>query len=386
MRAAVFTLCDMFIIGCAFAQVPPFDKKIVVPQETTPATPSINEKINQKANNIFYKLNKSTQEQVDKEKIEGIKIEQKDQIETEAAEEMQEIREDRKYSLKLASVFAAIVAASEEDIFKKPLLPGPSQFDSRIEPRQLDPLIDWEQKILDNGKSVGLIVKRDNLYQLSDSIWKLGTGLTLGDKYKLCPGQAFATQPVAGEGTAFIITEKKFMTAAHVLTEPSTNYAVVFGFEMINRTGAYEAYIPASNIYDVSRITLKDDNSDIAVFETDRQINRKPLVISKASVVKGNEVYMIGYPSGLPQKIAMNASVSDETNFLFFYTTLDAFQGNSGSPVFDFKSHEIIGILVSGGTDYKWNGNCNTVSVCRIPYCTGEKAIRIHGTLLNITD
>lgn len=80
---------------------------------------------------------------------------------------------------------------------------------------------------------------------------------------------------------------------------------------------------------------------------------------------------------GLPMKVALNASMQGNTNPQFFYTSLDAFQGNSGSPVFQLDTHKVVGILVSGEIDYKWNGSCNASTLCRIPYCNGEKAIRI---------
>jgi len=68
--------------------------------------------------------------------------------------------------------------------------------------------------------------------------------------------------------------------------------------------------------------------------------------IGRDDIGFGTEVYMIGHPSGLPQKVAVNASVRSLEGAAYFYTSLDAFQGNSGSPVFDRNTGEVIGILV----------------------------------------
>ncbi|MRG46125.1 trypsin-like serine protease [Chitinophaga sp. SYP-B3965] len=257
---------------------------------------------------------------------------------------------------------------------------GPSQFDSRIELRDLNPLINNENQIISNARSVGLIILKENLQAVTDSFYRINTSLTLGSKYGLCIGQAFATQPVAGEGTAFLIKGDgpQIMTANHVFTEPVDHYAIVFGYEVLNKTGgAYETFIPITDIYYLTQILYKDEQLDVAVAALNKPTDRPPLTFSTSAPAKEQDVYMIGYPCGLPAKVAMNAGVKENNHPQYFYTSLDAFQGNSGSPVFNMNTHEIIGILVSGEVDFVWNGSCNTVTSCRIPYCKGEKAIRI---------
>ena len=86
---------------------------------------------------------------------------------------------------------------------------------------------------------------------------------------------------------------------------------------------------------------------------------------------------MLGYPLGLPMKLTINAGISNNDNFSFFYTSLDSFSGNSGAPVFDLSTHRVIGILVSGAVDFEFNGSCYKESVCRDSSCFKEKVIRI---------
>lgn len=258
-------------------------------------------------------------------------------------------------------------------------LKGPAQFDSRIELFQLDVLIEPQRRILFNAASVGLVIRKENLEAVTDSFYRINTSLTLGDKYKLCPGQAFAKQPVAGEGTAFLIQgdQPRMMTASHVFSESIDHYAIIFGFEMENAVGAYETLIPIQNLYYPEQITFKDDALDIAIFTLNKSTDRRLLPLSAKEPALEEEVYMIGYPCGLPAKVALNAGVEENSHPQFFYTSLDAFQGNSGSPVFSMRTHEIIGVLVSGEVDFVWNGSCNQVTICSIPFCKGEKAIRI---------
>ena len=57
---------------------------------------------------------------------------------------------------------------------------------------------------------------------------------------------------------------------------------------------------------------------------------------------------MIGYPLGTPAKLAKGGRVLvDDSNKQQFTTTLDAFEGNSGSPVLNNRN-QVVGILVSG--------------------------------------
>jgi len=278
-----------------------------------------------------------------------------------------------------AAMSLTLIAEPDESEFnKKRLLTGPSQFDSRIELRNLNPLIDWQKQILTNASSVAVIIEKDMMHQLTDSIFQLDISSSLGNLYNLCPGEAFRDQPVIGIGTSFIIDEKSMITAAHVFTRPLKNYVIVFGFEMVNKVGAYEAFINIKDIYYPQFVINELVDLDVKVFSVDRSFDRPILKWSKSSLVSNNaSVYMIGHPVGLPKKVALNASMKNNINYNFFYTSLDAFQGNSGSPVFRFETNEVIGILVSGELDFKWNGSCNASTLCSIPYCKGEKVIRI---------
>ena len=62
---------------------------------------------------------------------------------------------------------------------------------------------------------------------------------------------------------------------------------------------------------------------------------------------EGDAVYTLGHPCGLPLKLASNASVLSAGTSAF-YTDLDTFSGNSGSPVFDAVSNALLGIVIEG--------------------------------------
>ncbi len=265
-----------------------------------------------------------------------------------------------------------------EDQFNPKRLYGPSQYDSRIEIAQLKSDIDWQKEIYKKSESVAMIVEKENLIKISPDTYQLNTAVTLGGRYNLCDGEAFANQIVVGIGTAFTIEKNTMMTAGHVFQRPLKNYAVVFGYRVINSRGTAETSISSEDVYFPVEITKSHADLDIVKFKTDREIKRPILEWEKSkSLKKGSEIYMLGYPMGLPEKLAINADVSDNSYFQYFYTSLDSFQGNSGSPVFNYDTHKIIGILVSGMIDYELHGDCYKTSLCRQPVCAGEKVIRI---------
>lgn len=267
---------------------------------------------------------------------------------------------------------------------KRKSISGPNPYDSRIELRFLDPATGWQSAILRNAESVAMVVERSKLHSLADSLYQLDISTTLGGLYKLCPAEPFREQPVIGIGTAFVVGENTMMTAAHVFEGNLHDYAIIFGFEMARQTGVSEHIIHGRNIFfPMETIGLQHD-LDLLLFQVDRPLNSKPLLLSAAgNPEKGTPVYMIGHPTGLPKKVALNASVLSAPDPAFFYTTLDSFQGNSGSPVFDLVSNKVIGVLVSGMIDYKWNGTCNYSAICKPPYCLGEKVIRLTGFFEN---
>jgi len=80
----------------------------------------------------------------------------------------------------------------------------------------------------------------------------------------------------------------------------------------------------------------------------DRKVEGQTIaVLSKKDVYQGQSVYVIGHPLGLPLKVAPGGSVEDISK-AYFTAKLNVFSGNSGSPVFDSVTHEVIGIVAHG--------------------------------------
>jgi S1-C subfamily serine protease len=295
-----------------------------------------------------------------------------------AAKSVQAPKAQHVYQVNAMQRQAAIIDDETEYLPKRRIINGPNQFDSRVDPQSLDPKQLWAKKMLSNSFSVAVVVEKANLKKISAGLYQVDDSRKLKSAYQLCPGEAFADQPVVGMGTAFVIGTRQMLTAGHVFSGPPENYAVIFGYEIISKTGTYERLVSADSVYFPTKLAKQSPILDIRLFEVDRDIKAPAFKWStERQLAIGEPVYMIGHPYGLPKKIAANASIQDNTGLGYFYTTLDAFAGNSGSPVFRLQTNELIGVLVSGEVDFKWNGSCNVSNICRIPYCRGEKVIRI---------
>ena len=289
----------------------------------------------------------------------------------------------------LAEVVVVVaVESEEEELINIPCLTtkrlfSEKKYDSRFEKTQLDSSIAWQSSILKQAESVAIIVEKERLNAISHERFQIDVSNTLHEIYNLCSDQIFAEQSVIGVGTGFIVSENSMITAKHVFEEPIQNYAVIFGYEIIDTEGGLKSQIDASNVYIPTKIDNQSDELDVIKFTVDRAFDRPSLEWENSLDLNINdiEIYMIGYPSGLPLKIALNAGIVENSPFQYFYTSLDGFQGNSGSPVFNLCTNKVIGILVSGEIDYQFNGNCYETTICKYPQCKGEKVIRIESVM-----
>ena len=265
------------------------------------------------------------------------------------------------------------------DYDDEPRLRGPSQFDSRIEIHQLNPESDWQIDVLRNSASIGMVIDKNLLRSVTDSIYYLDISNTLGNTINVCESEPFINQPIVGSGTAFLIGDSVMITANHVFQNTIDQYAVIFDFEMVTAGGVVNNLVKANQVYYPSEIVKREVDYDIALFRLGRKpLRRKTIARQRSiSIPTKSEIYMVGHPMGQPKKVALNASITENNHPDFFYSTLDGFRGNSGSPVFNMATHRVIGILVSGEQDYEFNGTCWESTICQYPYCKGEKIIRI---------
>lgn len=200
-----------------------------------------------------------------------------------------------------------------------------------------------------------------------------------GLEEKFCPSVRFVKQKsLAYACTGFLVAPDLIMTAGHCMvnTGESRNetdlyckaYSWLFDFDETLDT----ENVSASNHYTCKRVVyaVKDEKApfrDYALVQLNRPVRgRTPLKLSTAAVTASDTFSMIGHPFGLPSKLSRNARLLvNKPSRQSFLTSLDAFEGNSGSPVFNAKN-EVVGILVGGTPSWNsvTNGRCEVLNRC----------------------
>lgn len=207
----------------------------------------------------------------------------------------------------------------------------------------------------------------------------------LGLKRNLCPSELFRFQPsvhlASGDiqCSGVLVGRRQLATAKHCINaDRLQDSAFVFDFRMIN--GTTVASVPESSVF-WGQTAQYDATSDWAVVTLDRDVQAsRPLLPIRRSgkIADGTPLFIMGYPTGLPVKSAGNAKVIDNSDVSQFKADLDAFGGNSGSPVLSNAGDaaQIEGILLQGGPDYQNVGTCTVAFRCPNAGCSGETSLR----------
>ena len=225
--------------------------------------------------------------------------------------------------------------------------------------------------VLKNAPAVCCLVKASRLNETAAGTLKMFTipfADSQHDTIRLCTEERFFTQPTGAFCTGFLVAPDVIVTAGHCIKESDLPTArFVFGFRMTNPSVAITTF-PQGDVYRgttiISRVLDEMTGEDYAVVRLDRAVaNVAPLKFRTAGrIADSTDIYVIGFPSGLPCKVSDNARVSGNSDTFVFNGNLDTYGGNSGSPVFNRVTHEVEGILVRGGKDFEFVAD--TLSGC----------------------
>lgn len=201
-------------------------------------------------------------------------------------------------------------------------------------------------------------------------LWELKKPKILKDM-NACSDEKFLNQPTLAGCTAFLVSPKHIVTAGHCISDHTCRNGLYYWFfdYHMPEEGEFQVKRPREDFVSckkvVKRIFSKTTGEDYALIELKKEVkDRAPLKFRKEGTASvGDELVIVGHPSGLPTKIADGARVK-EVNKHFFTANLDAFGGNSGSPVINTRTGEVEGILVRGQKDYVWDQIrfCNRVN------------------------
>lgn len=238
--------------------------------------------------------------------------------------------------------------------------------------------------ISERGFSVFYLVDEDALYQHTGE-----DRYTLNYHNRIGPGGAleychddkagsdrFFGFPTFPGATCFAIKPDIIVTAAHKIREGTdiTTKRLLHGFERCAGSPAFRTTFSTDQIYTPVEVLYRSltSNMDIAIIRIAETL--APYQISNVSADdphEGDPLYMIGHPLELPKILTDNGSVYDiSPDRRLLRMKLDVFANNSGSPVFNARTNEIVGLTITGtGADSelirRWGGK----QCYRVVYC-----------------
>ncbi len=210
------------------------------------------------------------------------------------------------------------------------------------------------------------------------------------DLHNFCSNEKFLDEPQQAHCSAALVGDDKVLTAGHcVVHEPCENLVFVFNFT--KKDNYSPVSLSSEDVFNCKKIidykfSYESKSQDWAIVQLDRKVDKyKPLVMDQAHIYAlGEKIGAIGYPLGTPLKAALHGKIIEGAwSFTLpehqFFASIDVYQGNSGSPVFDLNSKKIIGLVVQapGGTlgmnpfDYNEKKKCLSAYHCKNHGCDG---------------
>lgn len=234
--------------------------------------------------------------------------------------------------------------------------------------------------------SVVSLWKAPDVQPAEGGAFRLATA-NYGEIMGLCQAEPFREQPIGAFCSGSLVGNNLVMTAGHCIKseDDCANTKFVFGFGL-KAAGAQPGSAPASDVYSCKKIVKRYlDTSygalgpDYALIELDRPAEgRKPLPVNRGNgPKKGDAIFVIGHPSGLPIKVAGGATVRDPSPAGYFVANLDTYGGNSGSAVFNARTGLIEGILVRGENDFVYKDGCQVSNVVPSDGGRGEDVTKV---------
>lgn len=167
--------------------------------------------------------------------------------------------------------------------------------------------------------------------------------------------------PARGFCTAFLIAKNMAMTASHCINYNDYKMKVI----RFNDQFLAPGFPDEIDSYEIEWLETWDRSHDFAILKIKPNSSgnfpgdKYPIVkLQKTSAAKGTPLYLIGHPDREYKKYVPNCSVVVPPYFhpdgkYTFGTDCDAFGGNSGSPVFDARTHKVVGVLWGGQKDVR---------------------------------
>ncbi len=244
------------------------------------------------------------------------------------------------------------------------------------------------EDLLYDMNSVVCLIDKGKINKNKDGTYTLLPRNLYGKLYNLCPEERYYNQPIISECTGVAIGKNLILTASHCIAEESLkNLRFVFNYRMLENNKP-NLILKNDEVLIPEKIVSMDTKLDYAIIKVAGKIPDSRIAKCRQTdkIPDQQSLYVIGTPCGLPMKIDTSGVVLKNSDTYYFYAAIDAFEGNSGSPVFNRDTHMVEGILVKGENDFDIIKRVMIIPIkCRISVkcslisdkCGGEKVLRI---------
>ena len=159
------------------------------------------------------------------------------------------------------------------------------------------------------------MIDRSNLIETPD-------GYAISPKVKdyrtwagLCPKVRFAEQPTAADCTGFLVGPDLMVTAGHCVSDqyPCNSYAFVLDYKLTAKDTVTTRF-SRDQVRFCAAVVAKSVDPDWAVVRLDRPATDRSYfhVRKSGDPALGTELAILGYPHGLPVKVAGNSFVREK--------------------------------------------------------------------------
>ena len=234
------------------------------------------------------------------------------------------------------------------------------------------------------GSSVALVeARRMREAEELGKGWFRVEGPVYGEMDRLCEGEPFREQRSLAFCSGVLVAPDVVLTAGHCVPNLASCRLTRFVFGLRDEGGKRPVgEVPGSDVYHCADILDRSEPHaeeapelmDYALVVLNRPVRGHPVARpGKAFALQaGAAVAMAGYPRGIPLKVAEGRLRYVNESRSLVIAELDAYHSNSGSPVYDRASGELIGIVVDGEDDFVEAGGCRRSKICAPGTCRGE--------------
>lgn len=262
------------------------------------------------------------------------------------------------------------------------------------------PLTHALQEVERNTRTVLMVLDQENIREDNDDV--IIASLPLKGRRVSYQVSAFCDDSAYGDqqsakcfGSAFFVANGVVATAAHVVMRPGEKFedlrfvhcVMMNGpghFNEVIRVAKNRVFKPKNTELRTGCYYYSDAGSDFALIPVEPAFEGVPATTT-TEVVKlpdlrvynaafqnnkhgkndmvNRKIYSLGHGLGLPLKVSGGKIIYAPRTFPYYETHIQLLGGNSGSPVFDAVTHELIGIYIRGTEKLvvKEGRNCITV-------------------------